>query len=135
MLLITGFVLIKSKRETAHRNTMLSAFAVSCVFLVCYLYYHANVGSKKFPTDIYGNGWYAVYICILLPHIILAATVPFLGIRTIYLAFRGRREQHRRIARITFPIWLFVSVTGVLVYLFLYWWFPPVSNIVPGPGP
>ena len=143
LLLVYGYVLIRSGKEQTHKRAMLSAFLVSCVFLGFYLVYHANVGSKKFPIE-YGNVWYAIYLVILIPHIILAATVPFLGIATIWLGLRidliqssdvpaealalnqSRRRKHRKIARITFPIWLYVSITGVLVYLFLYWFFPPV---------
>jgi uncharacterized membrane protein YozB (DUF420 family) len=134
LLLVVGIYLIKMKRETAHKRAMLSAFAVSCVFLVCYLVYHANVGSKEFSVDEYGSGWYTVYLLILLPHIVLAATVPFLGVATIFLGLTDRRENHRLLARITFPIWLYVSVSGVLVYLFLYWWFPPINAAI-GAGP
>ena len=148
LLLIVGLVLIRSKREQAHKRAMLSAFLVSCIFLACYLVYHANVGSKKFPAADYASIWYSVYLLILLPHIVLAATVPFLGLTTIWLGLsidlqdhqgeksaeavarsQTRRRKHRKIARITFPIWLYVSITGVLVYLFLYWWFPPVTNL------
>jgi uncharacterized membrane protein YozB (DUF420 family) len=134
LLLVAGYLLIRSKRETAHKTAMLSAFLVSCVFLGCYLAYHANVGSKKFPAETYGSAWYGIYLLVLLPHIALAATVPFLGIGTIFLGLTNRREKHRKLARITFPVWLYVSVTGVLVYLFLYWWFPPVANAVPPAG-
>lgn len=138
LLLVTGYVFIRSRRklndpqaiadrEKAHKIAMLSAFGVSCLFLICYLMYHANVGSKKFPSEDYAAFWYPVYCLILFPHIILAATVPFLGIGTIFLGLTNRREKHRKWASITFPIWLYVSITGVLVYLFLYWFFPPVN--------
>ena len=147
LLLIYGYVLIRSGKELAHKRAMLGAFLVSCIFLACYLVYHGNAGSKKFPTHDYGSTWYGVYLFILLPHIVLAATVPFLGIATIWLGLKidlsssssddtqeaseinaVRRRKHRKLARITFPIWVYVSITGVLVYLFLYWWFPPLTE-------
>ncbi len=149
LLLIVGYLLIRAKQESAHKRAMLSAFLVSCVFLVCYLVYHANVGSKKFPSEDYASHWYTIYLLILVPHIVLAATVPWLGLTTIWLGLtmdrglettrsgttgRSRREKHKRLARITFPIWLYVSITGVLVYLFLYWWFPPLSESAPLTG-
>ena len=125
VLLVTGFVLIKQRRETAHKWTMLGCFAVSVLFLVCYLFYHFVVKegvSTKFPEE-YGNVRY-VYLAILIPHIILAATVPFLAVATIYVGLRDRRAAHRRLAKITFPIWLYVSITGVVVYVMLYHLYP-----------
>lgn len=127
-LLITGFVMIKRGRESAHKRLMLSAFAVSMAFLACYLVYHANVGSKHFPADDYLPVFAWIYRLILFPHIILAATVPFLTVITIFLGLTDRREQHKKFARWTFPIWVYVSITGVLVYLFIYWLFPPLSE-------
>lgn len=124
LLLLLGFVLIKSGRERAHRNVMLTAFAVSCVFLVCYLTYHFQHGRTDFPRD----DWPAVapfYLAMLLSHVVLAAVVPFLAAATIVAGLRDRRRAHRRLAKLTFPIWLYVSVTGVLVYLVLYWWCLP----------
>ena len=122
LLLILGMVFIKRGNESAHRKTMLSCFGVSTVFLICYLVYHAMAGSKKFPI---GEGAPSdavryFYYFILLTHIVLAAAVPVLAIITIYLGLKDRRASHRRIARWTFPIWLYVSVTGVLVYVMLY---------------
>ena len=119
ILLIVGVVLIKQGRREAHRRVMLSAFATSCLFLACYLVYHAFVLSKKFPGE--GPIRY-VYYSILLTHVVLAAVVPFLALRTIYLGLKERWEQHRRLARITFPIWLYVSITGVVIYAMLYHW-------------
>jgi uncharacterized membrane protein YozB (DUF420 family) len=123
VLLVTGLLLIKRGRVEAHKRAMLAAFGVSVLFLACYLAYHTMiVGSRPFG----GTGAVRyVYYSILLTHIVLAATVPFLAIRTIYLGLRDRRAQHRRLARWTFPIWLYVSVTGVLIYLMLYWLYPP----------
>ncbi len=100
---------------------MISAFLVSIVFLIFYLIYHYNVGSVRFT----GQGWVRpLYFAILLTHTVLAAAVPFLAAATLYRAWKGDFRRHRRIARWTFPIWLYVSVTGVLVYLFLYQLYP-----------
>jgi uncharacterized membrane protein YozB (DUF420 family) len=96
---------------------MLSAFGVSAIFLVCYLVYHFEVGSVPYQ----GQGWMrTVYFTILISHVILAATVPVLTILTLWRAFQERFDKHKRIAKITFPIWLYVSITGVLVYFMLY---------------
>jgi uncharacterized membrane protein YozB (DUF420 family) len=99
---------------------MLACFASSVLFLTSYLVYHFHVPSKAFPRAApvwLRSGYYAM----LLSHVLLAATVPFLAVVTIYLGLRDRRSAHRRLARITFPIWLYVSLTGVLVYIALYW--------------
>lgn len=96
---------------------MLAAFGVSVLFLISYVIYHANAGSKPFTQ----HGWIRlVYFTILISHILLAFIIVPLALRTLYLAWRERFEAHRRIAKITFPIWLYVSVTGVLIYLMLY---------------
>lgn len=117
VLLLSGYVMIKLRRQSAHKVLMLASFGTSIVFLACYLIYHFNVLSKKFP----GTGTIrAIYFAILISHIILAVTVPVLASMTIYRAFRQQWERHRRIARITFPIWVYVSVTGVIIYLMLY---------------
>lgn len=117
LLLITGYLLIRARRFKAHRNVMVAALVSSTLFLVCYLVYHAHIGSKHFP----GTGTArTVYLSILLTHTVLAATVPFLAGITVYRAFRRRYGDHRRIARFTLPIWLYVSVTGVVVYWMLY---------------
>ncbi len=116
-LLVTGFVLIRSGKREAHRRVMTSAFACSILFLVSYLVYHAEVGSVRFQ----GTGTVrSVYLSILLTHTVLAAAVPFLAVATIVLARRERFESHRRLARVTLPVWLYVSVTGVVIYLMLY---------------
>ncbi len=131
VLLITGLVLIKSGRPQAHKWTMLSCFGVSVVFLGCYLYYHIVVNqgaSTPFP-NYPPAGVRVFYLGMLLTHIVLAATVPFLALITIYFGLRDRRAAHRRIARWTFPIWLYVSVTGVLVYWMLYHLYPPEAAI------
>jgi uncharacterized membrane protein YozB (DUF420 family) len=117
VLLLIAYSFIRHRRIEAHRRTMLTAFAVSCVFLVCYLVYHYNVGSVKFDKP----GWVrTVYLLILFTHTVLAATVPFLAIITLRRGLKREDARHRRIARWTFPIWLYVSVTGVVVYVLLY---------------
>lgn len=117
LLLGYGYYLIRHRRIQEHQRVMFAAFIVSVVFLMCYLIYHLNVGSVKFTKT---GPIRTVYFAILITHVILAALVPFLALRTLYLAFRQRFEQHRRIARVTWPIWMYVSVTGVIVYLMLY---------------
>jgi putative membrane protein len=119
VLLSIGFVLIKQKRIDAHRRFMLMAFATSALFLTSYLIYHANIGSKPYP----GTGiMRTIYFAILIPHVILAAAVLPLALVTLSRGLKMDVVRHRKIARITLPIWLFVSVTGVLVYLMLYRW-------------
>lgn len=122
ILLIVGFFLIRKKRIAAHRRVMLTAFGVSVAFMASYLIYHFQVGSVKFT----GEGvWRAVYFAILFSHTVLAIAVPPLAVVTLFRGLSGRYESHRKIARWTLPIWLYVSVTGVLVYLMLYRWFSP----------
>lgn len=117
VLLVTGYVLIRQGRREAHRRAMWSALACSTLFLVSYLTYHAQVGSVRFQ----GTGAVrTLYLTILLTHTVLAAVVPFLAIRTLFLAQRDRLAEHRRLARVTLPIWLYVSVTGVVIYVMLY---------------
>ena len=117
VLLVWGFLLIRRKRIAQHRRVMITAFIVSCTFLVCYLVYHAQVGSVKFQ----GTGPIrTVYFAILITHTILAATVPVLAIITLRRGLAARFDRHRAIARWTLPIWLYVSVTGVVVYVMLY---------------
>ena len=123
VLLVVGYVLIRKGRETAHKRVMISCFGVSTLFLICYLIYHSYHLTTRFPDYPPVLVRY-IYLAILASHVILAAIVPFLAIRTIYLGLAGKREAHRRIAKITFPVWLYVSVTGVLVYLMLYQLFP-----------
>ena len=127
LLLLAGYVLIKQKRELAHRNVMLAAFGVSVAFLACYLVYHIGVMQGK-STPFTGQGPVRyVYFSILISHIILAAAVPFLAAANIYLGLADRRTGHRRLARWTFPIWLYVSITGVVIYWMLYHLYPPLS--------
>ena len=127
VLLLWGYRLIKAKRETAHKRVMLSAFAVSIVFLVCYLTYHAALHYQTGQGHVSFAGPPAVrtvYLAILFTHVALAATVPVLAGVTIYLGYRDRRIPHRRWAQWTFPIWLYVSITGVVIYLMLYHLYP-----------
>jgi uncharacterized membrane protein YozB (DUF420 family) len=117
VLLMTGWILIRQRRIEQHRGCMIAAVIMSSLFLLSYVIYHANVGSKPFP----GTGLIrTVYFAILIPHVILAAAV----LPPILITFtRGLRRddlRHRKIARKTLPVWLFVSVTGVIVYLMLY---------------
>lgn len=118
VLLTTAWFLIRAGRIQAHRNTMLAAFATSALFLTSYVVYHAQVGSRPFT----GTGVLrTIYFAILIPHVILAAAVLPLAIVTLRRGLRRDDDRHRRIARWTLPIWLFVSVTGVIVYGMLYW--------------
>ena len=126
VLLITGYVQIKRRQEAAHKWTMLACFGVSILFLTSYVIYHVNIGRKLFPTYPPLPIQY-LYKGILLSHVILAATVPFLAVATIWLGLADRRRWHRKLAWWTFPIWLYVSVTGVIVYLMLYQLYRPLS--------
>jgi uncharacterized membrane protein YozB (DUF420 family) len=143
VLLLVGLYLIKRGRVEAHKRTMIAAFAVSIAFLVCYLWYHFLVGRVDFAHP--GPIRYLYYV-ILLSHVLLAITVPFLATWQIYLGFRAvgccqksdsaedravavaYRDRHCRWARVTFPIWLYVSVTGVVVYVMLYHLWPPITQ-------
>ena len=125
VLLIAGLVAIKRRNESLHKFLMLSCFVVSIVFLGCYLTYHYGYGHTEFDREKYPQAAWAYYI-LLATHVPLAMLVPVLALITIYRGLRDQREKHRRIAHWTFPIWLYVSVTGVLVYFMIYWWFPPM---------
>src|SRR5581483_9255095 len=114
VLLVWGYLLIRRKRIDTHRKVMQSAFAVSCLFLICYLVYHAQVGSVRFQKTGVIRG---VYLTILGTHTVLAAMVPVLAIITLRRGRAAKFDQHRKIARWTLPVWLYVSVTGVVVYL------------------
>jgi putative membrane protein len=118
VLLVWGYLLIRRKRIERHRRVMQTAFATSCLFLVCYLIYHSQVGSVPFHHE--GTMLRKVYFSILIPHTLLAFTVPVLAILTLRRGLTGQYDRHRKIARWTLPIWLFVSVTGVAVYVMLY---------------
>jgi len=124
ILLVIGFILIRQGRWKAHRTVMLAAFGTSVLFLASYLTYHYLRGGLSTPFGGEGALLVGTYRFILFSHIILAAIVPVLAIMTLSRGLRNRIPAHRRIARWTLPIWLYVSVTGVLVYLMLYVWFP-----------
>lgn len=117
-LLVWGWVLIRGGRREAHRRVMLAAFSVSVLFLISYLTHHYSIGgSRRFA----GTGPIrTVYFTVLLTHTVLAAIVPFLAVITLSRGLKARYPAHRAIARWTLPIWLYVSVTGVVVYWMLY---------------
>lgn len=117
VLLVIGWVLIRRGRWRAHRNVMLTAVGVSALFLVSYLYYHYQVGSVKFQGQGAVRG---VYFTVLITHTVLAMAVPVLAVLALVFAFRRRFERHKAVTRWALPIWLYVSVTGVVVYLMLY---------------
>jgi uncharacterized membrane protein YozB (DUF420 family) len=117
MLLILGYVFIRRKKVNLHKACMLGAFSASILFLVSYLTYHYFTGSKAFL----GEGWIRVfYFTILISHVVLAMVIVPLAITTVVRAWKGHFERHRSIARWTLPLWLYVSATGVIVYLMLY---------------
>ena len=121
LLLAAGWMFIRRGQWRAHRAAMIAAFAVSTLFLISYLTYHWLVGHVPFA----GQGTARlVYFAILITHILLAVTVPVLAIAMFWLALKGRWEAHRRLGRITMPIWLYVSITGVVIYLMLYHFYP-----------
>ncbi len=136
LLLVVAYLLIKRGKERAHQRAMQAAIGVSAAFLACYLYYHFQVGSVRFTHP--GVVKY-VYLTILASHILLAITVPFLVVWSAYLGTQAMnrptdadpaeemsfRQRHRSVVRWAYPIWLYVSVTGVIVYLMLYHLFPP----------
>lgn len=120
MLLLLGVWYVKRGRVIAHRNVMLIAFACSILFLASYLYFHFHYHiSVRYVGPAWGR---TPYLVMLLTHTVLAALVPVLALRTIWLGLKDRRPQHRRLAKFTFPIWLYVSLTGVLIYFVLYRW-------------
>jgi putative membrane protein len=117
VFLVAGYVMIRSRRIDAHRRCMLSALGTSALFLISYVIYHANAGSVPFK----GTGAVRlVYFAVLIPHIILAAAILPLALITTARGLRGDYARHVRIARWTLPVWLYVSVTGVIVYVMLY---------------
>ena len=116
-LLVAGYLLIRRGRIAQHKRCMLAALATSAVFLVSYVVYHANVGSRPFP----GQGPVrVVYFGILISHVVLAATILPLALTTAARGLRAQYDRHVRIARWTLPIWIYVSITGVVIYLMLY---------------
>jgi putative membrane protein len=121
VLIVVGIFLIKSRRQRAHRAVMIAAVVASSLFLISYLTYHAHIGSKHFL----GQGWVrTVYFAILLTHTVLAAVVVPLVLVTLTRGLKGRFDRHRPIARWTYPVWLYVSVTGVVIYVMLYQLYP-----------
>lgn len=130
LLLLAGFIAILRGHKNVHRAFMVSAFLTSAVFLACYLTYHFGMhyyygkGVTKFTTP----GWPRyIYLSILLTHTILAIVVLPMILRTFYLALKERFDEHKRLARWTWPVWMYVSVTGVIVYVMLYQLYPPAS--------
>lgn len=121
LLIVIGVVLIRSHRREAHKRVMLAAVVTSSLFLMSYLYYHAHVGSVRFEAHGLPR---RIYFAILISHTILAAVVVPLVLLTLTRALRGRFERHRKSARWTYPVWLYVSVTGVVIYIMLYRLFP-----------
>jgi len=125
VLLVVGLVLIKRQRRVAHRNVMISAFVLSGLFLVTYLVHYAWRAMQegeihtKFVAD---QPWQGLYYVMLISHIILAITVPVFAIALIYLGLKGKYTTHKKVARWGWPIWMYVSVTGVLIYFALYHW-------------
>jgi uncharacterized membrane protein YozB (DUF420 family) len=117
VLLVIAYALIRARRIEQHRRVMLAAFATSTVFLICYVVYHAQVGSVRFTRQGFVR---PLYFAILVTHVILAAAVVPLALITLSRGLQRRYARHKAIARWTFPIWLYVSVTGVLVYVLLY---------------
>ncbi len=125
VLLFSGFLAIKNERKILHRNLMVSAFLVSCIFLVTYVLHKILVQGVHTPFG--GEGFIRTfYYVLLISHILLAIAIVPLVLITFRHALRARWEKHRAWARVTFPIWMYVSVTGVLVYFMLYQWFPKV---------
>ena len=117
IFLVTGYLCIRRKKIAAHKASMISAVITSSLFLISYLVYHYHIGSRSFE----GQGWIRpVYFSILISHTILAATIVPLVIVTLKRAWKGDFTLHARIARRTLPLWLYVSVTGVVVYWMLY---------------
>jgi putative membrane protein len=123
LLIVAGYVNIRKGRKDAHRACMLAAAVASALFLACYVAYHALMRGVHTPFG--GTGAIrVVYLLLLWTHIPLAAVIAVLVPRTFAFALTGAFDRHRAWARVTFPLWLYVSVTGVLVYLFLYQWWP-----------
>ncbi len=120
-LLLGGRILIARRRIAAHRACMISAVTTSALFLACYVYFHAHVGEIRFLGPPL---WHVIYLVILIPHVLLAIVIVPLVLITLSRGLKARYPQHRAIARWTWPLWMYVSVTGVIVYFMLYQWFP-----------
>ncbi len=121
VLLVTGRYMIARGRMAAHRNCMIAAVIASALFLACYLYFHYQVGDIRFLGDHF---WHVIYLVVLIPHVTLAIVIVPMVIVTLSRGLRAKYDRHRAIARWTFPLWMYVSLTGVLVYFMLYQWFP-----------
>jgi uncharacterized membrane protein YozB (DUF420 family) len=125
--LSAGYCFIRRKNQIAHRKCMLAAFATSSLFLACYLTYHGYLAYylHRGPTVFKNPAWFRpIYLTILLTHTLLAAVIVPLALVTLWRALRQRFDRHRKIARWTWPLWMYVSLTGVLIYLLLYQIFP-----------
>jgi putative membrane protein len=120
VLLAIGWICIRRGQIDAHRRCMLAAFTASCLFLVSYVVYHAHAGSRPFTGQGLAR---TAYFAILITHVLLAAVIVPLALVTLRRGLRGDYVRHRRIARWTFPVWMYVSVTGVVIYLMLYHWY------------
>ena len=121
VLLVAGRYMIARGRMAAHRACMIAAVVASALFLVCYVYFHAHVGDIRFLRQ---GIWHTIYLVILIPHVTLAIVIVPMVIVTLSRGLRGRYDRHRAIARWTWPLWMYVIVTGVIVYFMLYQWFP-----------
>lgn len=123
LLLLIGYGLIRRRKVAVHHRVMLAAFCVSVLFLISYVTYHSLRGGTATPFE--GDGWVRpIYLSILTSHTVLAPIVPVLAVVTLRRGLLKRYDRHRRIARWTLPIWLYVSVTGVIIYFMLYQWYP-----------
>lgn len=128
VLLVAGLIAIKAQRTVLHERLMKLAFIVSAAFLASYLYYHFVVLPLGGPTKFNRDGWIKpAYYVLLITHVVLAIVNLPLALRVLWLAHAERWVEHKKLAKLTFPIWLYVSVTGVLVYLALYVWNGPVQ--------
>jgi uncharacterized membrane protein YozB (DUF420 family) len=120
-LLVAGRYMIARSRMAAHRAFMIAAVVSSALFLACYLYFHYHVGEIRFLGDHF---WHVIYLIVLIPHVTLAIVIVPMVIVTLSRGLRARYDRHRAIARWTWPLWMYVSITGVIVYFMLYQWFP-----------
>jgi putative membrane protein len=121
IFLVAGRYAIARGKMAVHRTYMIAAVVSSALFLACYLYFHYHVGDIRFLGDHF---WHVIYLIILIPHVTLAIVIVPMVIITLNRGLRGRYDRHRAIARWTWPLWMYVSVTGVIVYFMLYQWFP-----------
>jgi putative membrane protein len=121
ILLVAGRYAIARGHMAVHRSFMIAAVASSALFLACYVYFHYHVGDIRFLGDHF---WHVIYLIVLIPHVILAIVIVPMVIITLSRGLRAQYPRHRAIARWTWPLWMYVSVTGVLVYFMLYQWFP-----------